>query len=118
MAVLRLIFLLPFLLLLVVFALSNTANTTFGLWPTDLAVVAPLSVAVLAAAAVFFLLGALVTWFGTLGQVRRARRAEARVLALEGENAELRTRLPVVLPPGGAGVPVGAPGWDALPPAA
>ncbi len=112
---LRLIFLAPFLIVLVVFALSNTASTTLGLWPTDLAVVTPLSVAVLVAAGLFFLLGALVTWFGTLGQARRARRAEAQVRLLEGQLAALRpVREPGMVP----GDPHAALGWDARTPVA
>ena len=111
---LRLIFLAPFLLILVVFALSNTASTSLGFWPTDLAVVAPLSVAVLVAAGLFFLLGALVTWFGTLGQARRARRAEARVRLLEGQLEALRPTPVPGLVPADPHAPLA---WDALPPA-
>ena len=112
---LRLIFLAPFLLVLIVFALSNTAATTLGFWPTALAVVTPLSVAVLVAAALFFLLGALVTWFGTLAQARRARRAEARVRLLEGQIETLRPRPVAGMLPGDPHAPLE---WDALPPAA
>ena len=89
---LGLIFALPFLLLLVVFALSNAATVQLGLWPTDLSLNAPLSLAVLGAGAVFFLLGAFVVWLGSLGQRRRARRAESQVRALERELEGLRPR--------------------------
>ena len=51
---LGLIFIAPFLLLLVLFTLSNAGEVQLGLWPTDLSVQAPLSVAVLIASAVFF----------------------------------------------------------------
>ena len=71
---LGLIFAAPFLVLLVVFALSNRGTVQLGLWPTDLALVTPLSLAVLGAGAVFFVLGALVVGVGSLGQRRRARR--------------------------------------------
>ena len=90
---LGLIFITPFLLLLVLFALSNETVVQIGLWPTDLSVQAPLSVAVLAASAVFFLLGAIVVGFGSLAQRRRARRAESKVRALEAEVAQLKQRL-------------------------
>jgi uncharacterized integral membrane protein len=90
---LGLIFITPFLLLLVLFALSNETVVQIGLWPTDFLVQAPLSVAVLAVSAVFFLLGAIVVGFGSLAQRRRARRAESKVRALEAEVAQLKQRL-------------------------
>ena len=91
---LRLILMLPVLLVLVIFALSNTAPATFGFWPTDLALEAPLSVAVLVIAGVFFVAGALVAWGGTMAQVRRARRAEAEVRRLQGQVELLRPQAP------------------------
>ena len=94
---LGLIFALPFILLLIVFALSNAGSVSLGMWPTDLLVDVPLSLAVLGAGAVFFLLGAFVVGIGSLSQRRRARRAESRVRALERELEVLRAR-PVVVP--------------------
>ena len=82
---LGLIFALPFILLLIVFALSNAGTVPLGLWPTDLSVDVPLSLAVLGAGAVFFVLGAIVVGISSLGQRRRARRAESRVRTLERE---------------------------------
>ncbi len=79
----RLVIAAPFLLLLVLFALSNTTPVALGLWPTDLALRLPLSLAVLAGMALAFLAGALLVWGETLRQRRRARRAEARVRLLE-----------------------------------
>ncbi len=90
---LGLIFVSPFLLLLVLFALSNAVPVQLGLWPTDLSLETPLSVAVLVASALFFVLGALVVGVGSLAQRRRARRAESRVRALENEVAQLKLRL-------------------------
>lgn len=109
---LRVILMLPVLLVLVIFALSNTASATFGFWPTDLALEAPLSVAVLVIAAVFFVAGALVAWAGTLGQVRRARRAEAEVRRLEAQVELLRPAVPdmVVHTPASAAMPSPAAG--------
>ena len=89
---LGLVFAAPFLLLLVVFALSNRATVQIGMWPTDLSLVVPLSLAVLGAGAVFFVLGAIVVGLGSLAQRRRARRAESRVRALEREVESLRPR--------------------------
>ncbi len=94
---LGLIFAAPFLLLLVVFALSNRGTVQLGLWPTDLALVTPLSLAVLGAGAVFFVLGALVAGVGSLGQRRRARRAENQVRLLEREVQTLRPS-PTLIP--------------------
>ena len=88
--ILGLVFAAPFLLLLVVFALSNRADVVLGLWPTDLSVNVPLSLAMLAAGALFFILGAIAAWLGTLAQRRRAHRAERRVRSLERELEAMR----------------------------
>ena len=96
----RLLLLVPILLLLVLFALSNTGPVQLGLWPTDLSLELPLSLAILGAMALAFLLGGLLVWFAELGQRRRARRAEHALRRLEAELLELRTRLPQpILPP-------------------
>ena len=92
---LRLILALPVILVLVIFALSNRSPVSLNF--IGYSVATPLSVAVLAGAAVFFVLGALIVWFGELRQRRRARRAERRVRQLEEELAELRAR-PVPAP--------------------
>ena len=93
---LRLILLSPLLLLLVLFAVSNTTAVPIGLWPTGITIEAPLAVAILVGMAVAFLLGAAIVWFGSLSHRRRARRAEAQVAALQAELATLRS--PTVLP--------------------
>jgi putative membrane protein len=85
MIIVRLIIALPILLLLVLFALSNAGPVQLALWPTDLSLQTPLSVAVLVAAGLFFLLGAIVASLGSFGSRGRARRAEKRVQALEEE---------------------------------
>lgn len=82
----------PVLLVLVLFALSNRGTVTLRLWPTDFAWNAPLSLAVLVVAAVFFVAGALLGWSGTVPLRRRARRAEAALRLLEAQR-------PVALPP-------------------
>ncbi len=87
---LRLILALPLIVLLVIFALSNRASVAVGF--LGYTVITPLSVAILAGAAVFFLLGAVIVWFGALGQRRRARRAERRVRELEDQLATLQAR--------------------------
>jgi uncharacterized integral membrane protein len=89
---LRLILLSPLLLLLGLFAVSNTAVVPIGLWPTGWSVEAPVSAAILAGMAGAFLLGALLVWFGRLGERRRLRRAEAQVAALQAELDRVRAR--------------------------
>jgi len=89
---LGLIFAAPLILLLVLFTLSNPQSVNLALWPTDLLLETPLSVAVLAASAVFFVLGGVVVGIGSLTLRRRARRAESRVRALECEVQALKQR--------------------------
>ena len=54
---LRALLLIPFLIVLVAFALSNPQHVQLALWPTDLSLEAPLSIAILAASGSFFFLG-------------------------------------------------------------
>jgi lipopolysaccharide assembly protein A len=96
----RLVIAIPFLLLLVLFALSNTVPVRLGLWPTDFAVELPLSLAVLGGTGIAFLSGGAVVWLAELGQRRRARQAEQAVRLLEAQVQELKVRLPQAqLPP-------------------
>lgn len=90
----RLLILTPFLLLLVLFALSNTAPVRIGLWPTGWSLEMPLSIAILGGMALAFLIGGLLVWIAELGQRRRARRAEQAVRLLEAQVQELKSRLP------------------------
>jgi uncharacterized integral membrane protein len=89
----RLLIALPFLLVLVVFALSNRAPIRLHLWPTDYALELPLSLAVLCAMAIAFVLGGALVWCSELAQRRRARRAEHAVRLLEAQVQELKARL-------------------------
>jgi len=89
----RVIVALPFLALIALFALSNTQPVHVGIWPTDYAWDTPLSIVVLAGAAIAFLLGAVIVWIGELGQRRRARRAEQAVRVLEQRLNEMRAQL-------------------------
>jgi uncharacterized integral membrane protein len=97
----RLLIALPFLLLLVLFALSNTQSVHIGLWPTDFGFAAPLSIVVLGAMAAAFALGALELWITAIGARRRARRAESRIRALEAQIEAMKPR-PVLPTPTGA----------------
>ena len=82
---LRLIVLVPLLLLLVLFLLSNTEPVKIGLFPTDISIELSLSIAILAALGIGFLLGALVVWFTTLHFRGAARRAEEKLRLLEAK---------------------------------
>jgi uncharacterized integral membrane protein len=86
---------------LVLFALSNTEMVRLTLWPTDYSIDVHLSLAVLTAMAVAFLIGALIVWTAELGQRQRARRAERTVRMLEAQIEELKSRTAqqMALPP-------------------
>ena len=96
----RAIIMLPVLLLLVLFALSNTAPVQLGIWPTDWSIELPAAVAILGASAVAFIAGALLVWLGEQGRRRQHRRARQHITRLE---SQLRER-----PPEPARVPVQA----------
>lgn len=89
----RLILLAPLFLLFVLFALSNTEPARIGLWPTDLLVEAPLSLMILAAMGLAFLLGALSTWVVGIGARMRARRFEHEAARLRAELEAAQVRL-------------------------
>ena len=91
----RILFAAPLLFLLVLFALSNPQTVRLGIWPTDFAIEAPLSIAILVAMAVAFLLGAMMLWFAALSARGRARRAEREKRMLDGQVRELQARLAV-----------------------
>lgn len=90
--IMRWLVLAPLMALVVLFALSNRQPVSLGIWPLDLTWQVSLSVAVLAVGAFAFVLGALMVWFASLGQRRRARRAEAELRRLERELDGFRAR--------------------------
>jgi uncharacterized integral membrane protein len=92
----RLLIALPLLVLLVLFALSNRAAVTLGLWPTGISLSAPLALVVLGALALGFLAGGVVVRISELRYRRRARQAEAKVRRLEDELAALKPPAPPV----------------------
>ena len=94
---LRFLILLPFLVLLIAFALSNPQPVPLGLWPTDYSVEVPVSLAILASSGLFFFLGALFVWFGTVAARTRHRRAERRARVLETELKAHTKPPPIVL---------------------
>lgn len=93
---LRLLFLLPLLLFLVVFALSNREQVDVGLWPTDYSFSAPFSLIMLVSMAGAFLAGAVLVWIDGWAHRYRAHRAEQRAQVLETELESLRARLDLV----------------------
>lgn len=102
----RLVALAPLAILLVLFAVSNGTPVALRLWPFDAEWDAPLSVAVLAIAALAFLFGAGIAWVASLPHRRRARQLAEATRRLEAELTELRGRVarevgPAALPPGG-----------------
>jgi putative membrane protein len=101
---LRLLLLLPVFVLLVLFALSNQEPIHLVLWPTDVSVEVPLSLAMLGAMAVAFILGALVVQISVFAARRRARRAERMARRLEEQVRELKSRLSPP-PPAGSLLP-------------
>jgi putative membrane protein len=83
----------PFLLLLVLFALSNRDPVSIGLFPFGrLPFEVPLSVAILAALGLGFFLGGLRLWTTALRHRRAARRAEEAMRLLEAKHRELQSR--------------------------
>jgi len=88
----RILLLLPLLVFLVLFGLSNREEVQLRIWPFDLAWATPLSVAVLLIAAVFFLFGAFIAWAAALPYRRRARSLENAARIMEAELTELRGR--------------------------
>ena len=85
----RVLLALPVLLILVLFALSNTGPVRLGFWPTDWSVELPAAVAILGASAIAFVAGALLVWFGEQGRRTRHRRARRQIDRLE---TQLRDR--------------------------
>lgn len=90
----------PFVLVIVLFALSNSAPVGLRLWPFDLSWQAPLSLAVLIIAGVFFLLGAIIAWLGSLPARGRARDLHGQVQVQAAEITRLRAELEALRPPG------------------
>jgi lipopolysaccharide assembly protein A len=86
-------------LLIVIFALSNRQPVDVGFWPTGYVWTVPLSLAVLAVAAVFFIGGALLGWAGAVSARRRARRAEAALRLVEAQRP-VPTTGPLLAPAG------------------
>jgi uncharacterized integral membrane protein len=72
---------------LVVFMLSNRDQVGLGFWPFGFLLSVPLGAVVLVALVAGFLAGLVAHLPKRLGALRRARRAEKRVVELEGKLA-------------------------------
>jgi uncharacterized integral membrane protein len=84
----------PLFLLLVSFALSNRGPVSIELFPLgELPFEVPLSIAILAAMGLGFLLGGLRLWNHALRHRRAARRAEEAMRLLEVRYEELKSRM-------------------------
>jgi lipopolysaccharide assembly protein A len=84
----------PLLLLMVLFALSNSEPVPLGLFPLGrLPFQVPLSIVVLAALGLGFFLGGLLVWFSVLRHRRAARRAQEAMRLLEAKHQELQARV-------------------------
>jgi uncharacterized membrane protein YciS (DUF1049 family) len=105
---LRFILLTPVILVLIVFAASNPQLVTLALWPTALSFAAPLSVATLVIAAIFFLAGALTMWVPRLGTKIRAIQAERQVAKLQEKVSRLEAQIAAKKAPAPAPVAVAA----------
>ncbi|MBO1073015.1 LapA family protein [Roseomonas marmotae] len=88
----------PLLLLLVLFAISNTAPVELQLWPFDFVWQLPLAGAVLGAAFLAFLLGAVLAWGSGLHYRARAHQLQNAARLLEAEVSELRAQQATQVP--------------------
>lgn len=80
-------------IVVVVFAVSNRGPVPIDLWPLPITLSIPLFIVVLAAVAVGFAGGAIVTWFSA-GRVRqRARLARRQVTGMEKDLHTLQDRI-------------------------
>ncbi len=77
--------------LLILFAVSNRATVSVGLWPLPETIELPLYLLVLATLIVGFFSGELVAWVGGWRWRREARRSRERIAMLERELEAERT---------------------------
>ena len=90
---LRLLIAVAFLLVLMIFVLSNREAVAIGFWPTEARWDVPLSLALLIVAVVALICGAVIVWISEFGQRRGARQAEAAARLPKAHVRELKARL-------------------------
>jgi uncharacterized integral membrane protein len=83
---------LPLVIVLGLFALSNMQEVELRLWPLDVALAAPLGIAMLCFGALAFLLGASLVWASDFQYRRRARHMTDSARVLEAELAGYKRR--------------------------
>jgi len=81
-------------LVMALFAVTNRAAVSFGLWPLPDVIELPLYLAVIAAMLIGFVAGALCAWIAGRHGRREARRRGHRIAALERELAATQAQLP------------------------
>ncbi len=66
----------PVAITFAIFAIANRDPVVIDLWPFPQSIGLPLYAAVFGAALIGFLIGALLTWYGTIARRMRERRAQ------------------------------------------
>jgi putative membrane protein len=79
---------------LALFAASNRAAVSLGLWPLPFVLELPLYLAIVAALLIGFLAGALAAWIAGRRRRREGRLRGRRIAALERELAATQAQLP------------------------
>ena len=79
---------------LALFAASNRAAVSLGLWPLPFILELPLYLAILAALLIGFVVGALAAWVSGRQRRREGRLRGRRIAALERELAATQAQLP------------------------
>jgi uncharacterized integral membrane protein len=79
--------------LLVIFAVSNRQAVEVTFWPFPVAIASPLSLVVLGAVVLAFLVGQFVAWLGAQRWRHEARAKQRRIGALERELAATQAQL-------------------------
>ena len=80
--------------LLALFAVTNRAAVSLGLWPLPFVLELPLYLAIVAALLIGFVTGALAAWIGGRRRRREGRQRGRRIAALERELAATQAQLP------------------------
>lgn len=81
---------LPLMAVAVVFAIANRHIVTLDLWPLAFSIDLPLFILVLGCLFAGLLIGAIIMWFTSGKNRRRARKAESKAARLERELARLQ----------------------------
>ena len=79
---------------LALFAVTNRAAVSLGLWPLPLVLELPLYLAIIAAMLIGYVAGALCVWIAGRHDRREGRRRGRRIAALERELAATQAQLP------------------------